>query len=76
MSVKVSLHGMLRRIRVDTLRRDHNVCFLVGRLILCIRDLDGTNIVTILTNSRSICDLPFHDIYGMITKIRWRILKM
>ena len=32
-SIRVSLRGMLRLIRVDTLRRDHNVGFLAGRLI-------------------------------------------
>ena len=32
MSVRVSLHGMLRLIRVDTLGRFHNVGFLVRRL--------------------------------------------
>ena len=32
-SVRVSLRGMLRLIRVDTLRRVHNVDFLVERLI-------------------------------------------
>ena len=31
-SVRVSLRGMLRLIRVDTLRRVHNVGFLAGRL--------------------------------------------
>ena len=35
MSVRFSLRGMLRLIRVDTLRRVHSVGFLVGRLI-CI----------------------------------------
>ena len=33
MSARVSLRGMLRLIRVDTLRRFHNVGFLVKRLI-------------------------------------------
>ena len=33
MYVRVSLRGMLRLIRVDTLRRVHNVGFLAGRLI-------------------------------------------
>ena len=32
MSIWVSLRGMLMLIRVDTLRRVHNVCFLAGRL--------------------------------------------
>ena len=32
MSILVSLCGMLRLIRVDTLRRDHNAGFLAGRL--------------------------------------------
>ena len=31
-SVRVSLRDMLRLIRVDTLRRVHNVGFLAGRL--------------------------------------------
>ena len=35
MPVRVSLHGMLRLIRVDTLRRFHNVVFFAGRLIFC-----------------------------------------
>ena len=36
MSVRVSLRGMFRLIRDDTLRRGHNVGFLAGRLIsLC-----------------------------------------
>ena len=30
---RISLRGMLRLIRVDTLRRVHNVGFLAGRLI-------------------------------------------
>ena len=33
MSILVSLRSMLRLIRIDTLRRVHNVGFLVGRLI-------------------------------------------
>ena len=33
MPVRVSLHGMLRLISVDTLRRVHNVGFLAERLI-------------------------------------------
>ena len=33
MSVRVSLRGMLRLIRVDTLRRAHSACLLVERLI-------------------------------------------
>ena len=33
MSVRVSLRGMLRLIRVDTLRRVHNVGFLVDWVI-------------------------------------------
>ena len=33
MSVRVSLRGILRLIRVDTLRRIHNVGFLVERFI-------------------------------------------
>ena len=32
MSVRVSLRGMLKLNRVDTLRRVHNVGFLAGRL--------------------------------------------
>ena len=32
MSVRVSLRGLLRLIRVDTLRRVHTVGFLTGRL--------------------------------------------
>ena len=32
MSIRVSLRGMLRLIRIDTLRRVHNVGFLEGRL--------------------------------------------
>ena len=32
MSVRVSLRGMLRLIRIDTSRRVHNVGFLAGRL--------------------------------------------
>ena len=35
LSVRVSLRGIFRLIRADTLRRVHNVGFLVGRL-LCI----------------------------------------
>ena len=34
MSVRVSLRGMLKLIRVDSLRRAHNVGFLAGRLKL------------------------------------------
>ena len=34
MSIRISLRGMLRLIWVDTLRRDHNVGFLEGQLIL------------------------------------------
>ena len=33
---RISLCDMLRLIRVDTLRRFHNVGFLVGRLICCL----------------------------------------
>ena len=33
MSIRVSLRGMLRLIRVDTLRRVYNVGFLAGRLL-------------------------------------------
>ena len=36
MYIRVSLRGMLRLIRVDTLRRVHNVGFLAGRLNLLI----------------------------------------
>ena len=32
-SIRVSMRGMLRMIWVYTLRRDHNVGFLAGRLI-------------------------------------------
>ena len=32
-SIRVSLRGMLRLIRVDTLRRGRNVCFLAGLFI-------------------------------------------
>ena len=32
-SVRVSLRGMIRQIRIDTLHIYHNVCFLSGRLI-------------------------------------------
>ena len=35
MSIRVSLLGMLRPIRVDTLRKFHNVGFIAGRLICC-----------------------------------------
>ena len=34
MSIRVSLRGMLRLTRVDTLRRVHNVGFSAGRLKL------------------------------------------
>ena len=34
MSVRISLYNMLRLVRTDTLRRVHNVGFLVERLIL------------------------------------------
>ena len=47
MSVRDSLHGMLRLIRVDTLRRVHNVGFLAARLIcstirlMCVTKYDS-----------------------------------
>ena len=34
MYIRVSLRGMLMLIRIDTLRRVHNLGFLAGRLIL------------------------------------------
>ena len=40
MSIRVDLRGMLRLIRVDTLRRVHNVGFLTGRVIW--ENVDGT----------------------------------
>ena len=33
MYIRFSLRGMLRQIRIDTLRRDNKVGFLAGRLI-------------------------------------------
>ena len=41
MSVRVSQRGILRQIRVDALRRVHNVGFLAGRFISVI--LEGQN---------------------------------
>ena len=43
MSIRVSLRGMLRLIRGDTLRKVHNAGFLVQRLMYC-------EIVNILIN--------------------------
>ena len=43
MSILVSLRGMLRLIRIDTLRRVLNVGFLAGRLIyMNVVDLNQT----------------------------------
>ena len=40
MSARVSLRGMLKLIRVDTLRRVHNVGFLAERLIVFYKKLE------------------------------------
>ena len=39
MFIRVSLRGMLSLTWVDTLRRDHNVGFLAGRLICIVLSL-------------------------------------
>ena len=52
MSIRVSLRGMLKLIRDDTLRRVHNVCFLAGRLIYESVNNDGNKeYQTCLVNS-------------------------
>ena len=44
MSDRVSLRGMLRLIRIDTLRRVNNVIFLVVRIILIPYGIELLNI--------------------------------
>ena len=48
MSARISLRGMIRLIRVDVLRRDHNVGFLAERLTL------GTDTILFLSVMRYI----------------------
>ena len=40
-SARISLHGLRRLIRIETLRRDHNVGFLVERLIYLYSSVYG-----------------------------------
>ena len=48
MSVRVNLRGMLRLIRVDTLRRVHNVGFLAERLNYYYVNYSGGTVTTLL----------------------------
>ena len=60
MSVRVSLRGMLRLIRVDTLRRVHNVDFLAERLMYSV--IVSVLVATIVINMVSLVS-PKYGVY-------------
>ena len=66
MSVRVSLRGMLRLIRVDTLRRAHNVGFLAGRLIIIILICPRLFLIFVIYSN------SYHNNYVSYLQLRWR----